>query len=38
MATKKTGGKSKNGRDSRSKRLGIKKTGEQRIKAGEIIV
>lgn len=38
MATKKAGGSSKNGRDSLSKRLGIKKFGGELIKQGEIIV
>ncbi len=37
MATKKAGGSSKNGRDSESKRLGIKRYGSQFVKAGEII-
>ncbi len=37
MATKKAGGSSKNGRDSRSKRLGIKATGGQFVQAGSII-
>lgn len=38
MAHKKGGGSSKNGRDSNSKRLGIKKFGGEVVKAGEIIV
>ena len=38
MATKKAGGSSKNGRDSESKRLGVKRYGSQFVKAGEIIV
>lgn len=38
MAHKKGGGSSKNGRDSQSKRLGIKKFGGEVVKAGEIIV
>ncbi|MEW5814238.1 MAG: 50S ribosomal protein L27 [Spirochaetota bacterium] len=38
MAHKKGGGSSKNGRDSSSQRLGIKRSGGQLIKAGEIIV
>ncbi len=38
MAHKKGGGSSKNGRDSESKRLGIKRYGGQIVKAGEIIV
>ena len=38
MAHKKAGGSSKNGRDSESKRLGIKLFGGQAAKAGGIIV
>lgn len=38
MATKKAGGSSKNGRDSVSKRRGIKRFGGQLVNAGEIIV
>ncbi len=38
MAHKKGGGSSKNGRDSRSQRLGVKRFGGQEVKAGEIIV
>jgi len=38
MAHKKGGGSSKNGRDSQSQRLGIKRFGGQLVKAGEIIV
>ncbi|TFG64215.1 MAG: 50S ribosomal protein L27 [Spirochaetales bacterium] len=38
MAHKKGGGSSKNGRDSASKRLGVKRFGGQVVKAGEIIV
>ena len=38
MAHKKAGGSSKNGRDSESKRLGIKVYGGQQINAGSIIV
>lgn len=38
MAHKKGGGSSKNGRDSESKRLGIKRFGGQLVKAGEILV
>ena len=38
MATKKAGGSSKNGRDSHSKRLGIKKFGGQHVIPGNIIV
>mgnify|MGYP000125262229 CR=1 FL=1 len=38
MAHKKSGGASRNGRDSTSKRLGVKRFGGQYVKAGEIIV
>ncbi len=38
MAHKKGGGSSKNGRDSESKRLGVKRYGGQTVKAGEILV
>lgn len=38
MAHKKGGGSSKNGRDSISKRLGIKKFGGQFVKAGSILI
>jgi len=38
MAHKKGGGSSKNGRDSNSKRLGVKRYGGQSVKAGEILV
>lgn len=38
MAHKKAGGSSRNGRDSESKRLGVKVFGGQAIKAGGIIV
>lgn len=38
MAHKKAGGSSRNGRDSESKRLGVKRFGGQQIAAGEIIV
>ena len=38
MAHKKAGGSSKNGRDSESKRLGVKIFGGQNVKAGNIIV
>ncbi|WP_024653274.1 50S ribosomal protein L27 [Borrelia persica] len=38
MATSKSGGSSKNGRDSISKRLGVKRSGGQFVRAGEIIV
>ena len=38
MAHKKAGGSSRNGRDSESKRLGVKKFGGQYVQAGNIIV
>ena len=38
MAHKKAGGSSRNGRDSQSKRLGIKSYGGELISAGSIIV
>ncbi len=38
MAHKKAGGSSRNGRDSESKRLGVKRYGGQFVKAGNIIV
>ena len=38
MAHKKAGGSSRNGRDSQSKRLGVKKYGGQRVLAGNILV
>ena len=38
MAHKKAGGSSRNGRDSQSKRLGVKRYGGQRVAAGSIIV
>ena len=38
MAHKKAGGSSSNGRDSKSKRLGVKKFGGQLVLAGNILV
>ena len=38
MAHKKAGGSSRNGRDSESKRLGVKLFGGQAVRAGGIIV
>lgn len=38
MAHKKGVGSSRNGRDSHSKRLGVKASGGQRVSAGAIIV
>ncbi|MBB6261357.1 large subunit ribosomal protein L27 [Paenochrobactrum gallinarii] len=37
MAHKKAGGSSRNGRDSESKRLGLKKFGGEQVVAGNII-
>ena len=38
MAHKKSGGSAKNGRDSHSKRLGVKRYGGQFVNAGSILV
>ena len=38
MAHKKAGGSSRNGRDSESKRLGVKVYGGERVRAGNILV
>lgn len=38
MAHKKAGGSTRNGRDSQSKRLGVKRFGGQQVIAGNIIV
>lgn len=38
MSTSKSGGSTANGRDSHSKRLGVKLFGGQSIKAGQIII
>lgn len=38
MAHKKAGGSSRNGRDSESKRLGIKRYGGQTVPAGSILI
>lgn len=38
MAHKKAGGSSRNGRDSQSKRLGVKRYGGEVVTAGSIIV
>lgn len=38
MAHKKGGGSSRNGRDSHSQRLGVKKYGGESVRAGNIIV
>ena len=38
MAHKKAGGSTRNGRDSESKRLGVKRFGGEQVTAGNIIV
>ncbi|TDG12468.1 50S ribosomal protein L27 [Seongchinamella unica] len=38
MAHKKAGGSTRNGRDSESKRLGVKRFGGQEVLAGNILV
>lgn len=38
MAHKKAGGSTRNGRDSKSKRLGVKRYGGQVVKAGNILI
>ena len=38
MAHKKGSGSTKNGRDSNAKRLGIKKYGNEKVKAGNILI
>ena len=38
MASKKAGGSTKNGRDSQSKRLGVKRFGGEIVNSGTIIV
>jgi len=38
MAHKKAGGSSRNGRDSESKRLGVKRFGGQIVSAGSILI
>ena len=38
MAHKKSAGSAKNGRESRAKRLGVKRSGGQFVSAGSIIV
>ena len=38
MAHKKAGGSTRNGRDSRSKRLGVKRFGGEFVKAGNILI
>ncbi len=38
MAHKKAGGSTRNGRDSQSKRLGVKRFGGEEVRAGNIII
>ena len=38
MAHKKAGGSSRNGRDSRGQRLGVKRFGGEKVEAGNILV
>lgn len=38
MAHKKAGGSSRNGRDSESKRLGVKRYGGESVRSGNILV
>ncbi len=38
MAHKKSGGSAKNGRESKSKRLGVKKYGGETVTAGSILI
>ncbi len=38
MAHKKAGGSSRNGRDSRGQRLGVKKFGDEAVVAGNILI
>nr|YP_009308941.1 ribosomal protein L27 [Toxarium undulatum]AOS86684.1 ribosomal protein L27 [Toxarium undulatum] len=38
MAHKKGAGSTKNGRDSNAKRLGVKKFGDETVKAGNILI
>lgn len=38
MAQKKAGGSTKNGRDSESKRLGVKRYGGEQVRSGNIII
>jgi large subunit ribosomal protein L27 len=38
MAHKKAGGSTQNGRDSTAKRRGVKRFGNERVKAGEILI
>jgi len=38
MATKKGGGSSRNGRDSNSQRLGVKRYGGETVRAGAVLI
>jgi large subunit ribosomal protein L27 len=38
MAHKKAGGSSRNGRDSKAQRLGVKRFGSEHVRAGNILV
>ena len=38
MAHKKAGGSTRNGRDSRSQRRGVKRFGGERVRAGNILI
>ena len=38
MAHKKAGGSTRNGRDSRGKRLGVKRYGGETVRAGNILI
>ncbi len=38
MAHKKAGGSSRNGRDSKGRRLGVKKYGGEHVRAGNILI
>lgn len=38
MAHKKAGGSTRNGRDSESKRLGVKRFGGEQVRAGSILI
>ena len=38
MAHKKAGGSTRNGRDSESKRLGVKRFGGEQVRAGNILI
>ena len=38
MAHKKAGGSTRNGRDSQSKRLGVKRFGGEMVRAGNILI